>query len=270
MPIGVHTALVVFFMLFWATVSWVILFKTSYLKPKKAFSPLPPMTIWHLLGGFFVFFISFAAITPLLNFFLKISLGIHDGIGKEFVGLAVFCLSFFLYCFAIRKTLFPYFRETGLLIGILSWLLIFPLIYIWAGAVDYFTQHFLGYEPMEQSAVLALKNNQGNSTLFYSLIFMVILPIPAIEEILFRGFLQNWIRLKLGIKPAILITALIFAFFHFSPSQGWSNLTIVSSLFFLGCFLGFLFEKTHSLRTSIGLHSTFNAMSVLFIFIKDA
>lgn len=247
------TALVVVGMALWAAMSLYILLKTDYLHPKIPYQ-LPPISTLELFGGFFVFFISYALFIPL----------------GEVFSLVVFPLLFFLYCFMIRETLFPYFRHKGFFVGVLSWSLIFPLIYFWSQGLELLTQALLGTEPIEQSAILALKQHQGKPWVFPLVIFLVILPFPAIEEILFRGLMQNWIRVRGGPLAAILISALIFAFFHFSPNQGWSNLTILSSLFFLGCFLGVLFEKTKSLKTSIGLHSTFNAMSVLFLFARDA
>jgi len=84
---------------------------------------------------------------------------------------------------------------------------------------------------------------------------------PIIEEILFRGFLQSWIRQHLGSKQAILITSLLFAFFHYSPEQGIANITIIASLFVFSLFIGFVYEKQGMLASPIMLHSLFNAIN---------
>ena len=90
-----------------------------------------------------------------------------------------------------------------------------------------------------------------------------------LEEFLFRGVLQNFLKKYFKRDVSIIITSLVFAFFHYSPSQKLSNISIIGSLFVLACFLSFLYERQKSLFAPIFLHATFNAISIInLIFIK--
>lgn len=121
----------------------------------------------------------------------------------------------------------------------------------------------------DQVAVLLLKTSQSSLWLFSSMLLTIILIVPFIEELLFRGFLQVWLIGKVGTNLAIILTSLIFALFHYSSSQGVYNVEIIGSLFVLSCFLGYNVLRFKSLWASIGLHAFFNFTSVLMI-LNDA
>ncbi len=119
----------------------------------------------------------------------------------------------------------------------------------------------------DQTAVYLLKNSVNYPLSFIEALIAIIICAPLVEELFFRGFLQSFLRHYLSSRSAIIITALIFSFFHFSPSQGLSNIPIISALFVLACFLGMLYEKQRTLMAPILLHvffNTFNAIQLYF------
>lgn len=118
----------------------------------------------------------------------------------------------------------------------------------------------------DQLAVRFVKMTAAYPAYFLLAIFSIAVIAPLVEEFLFRGLLQSFIRKHLGSRQAILITAICFSFFHFSPEQGLGNLSIVTSLFPLALILGFIYERQRSLLASIGLHALFNAMSILNLY----
>lgn len=223
----------------------------------------PPLSLWGMLGAFATFLISYGFIIPYIEKHFPLP------IPKEVQGLLIFALTFFLYVLSQWKELFPYFKNSGFRAGFVTWFLALPLVMAWASVVEYLMENLLGYSGKEQSAVLAIKKGSSDPFTFAILIFFIALVVPVMEEILFRGYLQNWLRNYLKAWPAIVLTSAIFAFFHYTPDQGGSNITILSSLFILSCFLGWLVERTGSLRSSIALHATFNTMSIIFILLKD-
>ena len=151
------------------------------------------------------------------------------------------------------------------LIGASTWLLSFPLIAVVSQLCDFLLYYYFGVQNYEQVAVRLLKRALESPTALPIVLVLILVMAPAIEEFLFRGCLQRWLKHHLGTKAAILLTALIFALFHFSFSQGLGNISLILSLFVFSCYLGFIYERQASLFASIGLHFTFNATSVLFI-----
>lgn len=144
-----------------------------------------------------------------------------------------------------------------------AYILAFPLVL--------FVNHFLDFwvvtifhvsEVPDQLAVSFLKMTFQHPLYFLLALCSVVFFAPTVEELLFRGFLQSFIRGHLGSKQAIVITSLLFAFFHYSHEQGLANITIIGSLFTLSLFIGLVYEKRRSLAAPITFHAIFNAVSV--------
>lgn len=147
--------------------------------------------------------------------------------------------------------------------GALCWFLIFPVITFLGHFLDILVKALFGLEYYEQVAVRFLKMAQAYPPLLIVVIISIVIIAPLVEEFLFRGILQTWLKKHLGPKAAIGLASLAFALFHFSPSQKMGNIPLVTSLFAFAAFLGFLYEKRRSLLAPIGLHLAFNLMSSL-------
>lgn len=151
-------------------------------------------------------------------------------------------------------------------LGIVSWFICFPIVVAAGQLIALIVLVFdLPVEKFEQVAVRYLKMTAEHPYLLGIMAFLLIFVVPIVEEILFRGFLQTWLKQNFGRGRAIVIASSIFAFFHFSLSQGLYNVELLLSLFILSCFLGFLYERQQSLWASIGLHAIFNTVSVIAI-----
>ena len=130
---------------------------------------------------------------------------------------------------------------------------------------DLWIEYQFGAQPVDQVAVNQLKTTLNNPALLGATIAAIVLVAPFIEEVLFRGFLQTWLRRFLKPRFAIPIVSFIFASFHFSVLQGLTNITLILSLFVLSCFLGLLYEKQKTLWSPIVLHMLFNGINVSMI-----
>lgn len=151
------------------------------------------------------------------------------------------------------------------LMGSMTWILAYPWILVIGQLLGILLALvYVGPRP-DQAAVKHLKDLLSHPWLFGLTALTVVSVIPFLEELLFRGFLQSSLKTPFGRSKAIVITSLIFASFHFSMSQGIENLEFMVSLFVLSCFLGFIKERQQSLWASIGLHSTFNFISILML-----
>lgn len=86
---------------------------------------------------------------------------------------------------------------------------------------------------------------------------MVSLMAPLFEEWLCRGMVLRGL-LGNNVKPlwAIVVSALFFALIHANPWQA-------VPAFILGCFFGYVYYKTGSLKLTMLMHFTFNTFSLV-------
>ena len=103
---------------------------------------------------------------------------------------------------------------------------------------------------------------QPEGILGYILIIIAVAIIAPIgEELLFRGFLQQFLEQHWkDITRAILITSLFFSIIHMNPY--W-----FIQIYVLGVMLGFLSWKTNSIFPPLILHALNNGTALLFSFI---
>ncbi len=100
-------------------------------------------------------------------------------------------------------------------------------------------------------------------------IFFKILGVPVMEEILFRGFIQNALLKHFSFAKANLIQAALFMASHFAWIYFFGLTTGVLinflTVFILGLWFGFLTRKTNSLFPSIVWHLANNILLNLSI-----
>jgi len=149
--------------------------------------------------------------------------------------------------------------------GIVGWCISFPCVLIVGLCARYISIWIWGQADIEQVAVKQLKLTMGIPYLFGLMAFAIIIVVPVMEELLFRGFLQNFLKRYLGRNWAMVLAAVIFALAHFSPSQGVGNFQLILSLLALSFFLSFIYEREQTLFASMALHMAFNGFSVMLI-----
>lgn len=151
------------------------------------------------------------------------------------------------------------------IVGLGTWFVSFPVVLTVENLLVLVTSYIFPEftKQIDQVAVKYLKALSETPVLFWSTAFVLCTFVPIIEELLFRGFLQTWLKRWLGPTKAILCASLFFALMHFSTSQSLANINLLCALFVLSCFLGFLYERQRSLWAPIGLHATFNTISIL-------
>ncbi len=253
---------------------------------KKGFFVFPnsswevPVRITHVIAVFAIYFIATYASS---YFFLSLS---KAKILQEAVALTSwynFATSLtILICFALLLFFLPKKIRIGiwhkssaeqrpvredLWFALFAWAISFPMVLFLSQMLELFVSTFFNVSQLpDQVAVRYLKMTFEHPFYFMMSVGSIVILAPLIEETLFRGFLQTFIRQHLGSKQAIWITALCFSFFHFSSEQGLGNIPIIGSLFILALFLGYIYERQGSLIAPMALHSTFNAISVMNIY----
>ncbi len=156
-----------------------------------------------------------------------------------------------------------------ILLGLVTYLIALPWMLSLGLFAELFTYLVFGVYEMEQTAILYLRAAANSSQLLTLAVFLIVFFAPFIEEVVYRGFLQTYLKGKFGSKLAILISSLIFALVHYGPSLGAGNIPILVHLFVFALFLGFIYERQRSLLAPIALHMTFNSISVIRILVFE-
>lgn len=180
-------------------------------------------------------------------------------------GLLYALAAFAVYLVIVRRGRGSW-RELGFrrpqLLAILLTPLVFPLQLVLGGLANVVVQQFAG--PFENPQIAALMDPAGFSWLNFVFVFAVAAVVaPIVEELIFRGLLYQWLRARLGIAGAVLLSAAIFSVAHVIP-------LLFPALFLIGIVLALAFEYGRSLWVSIALHFFQNALSVSVIFFIQA
>lgn len=109
--------------------------------------------------------------------------------------------------------------------------------------------------PPEQSLMQA--SRQGGLALLVATVSAVVLA-PIVEELTYRGALFQSLRAKLGLFPAMFLSAGVFAVVHVELAQP----LFLAGLFVLALWLAAAFHRTGSIVVPLVGHATFNAVSL--------
>ena len=238
-----------------------------------------PIRWHHVVSIFVIYFATVILLVPIIAVLMRPLLASSPPIGiatwLNFLTSFFILASIVIYLYFIprdvawkiwkRSDTPSFLQDIGF--AFISFVIAFPLVIFLNESFDFILSYFFNiHELPDQLAVRFLKMSFEHPKYFFLSIVTVVAFAPMLEEVMFRGFLQSFIRQHLGSKSAILLTALSFSFFHYSPEQGLSNISIIGSLFGLALFLGYVYEKQGSLVASMTLHASFNAISVLNLY----
>jgi membrane protease YdiL (CAAX protease family) len=83
---------------------------------------------------------------------------------------------------------------------------------------------------------------------------------PIAEEVFFRGFVFAGLYRHLGLRRAIVLSAILFALVHILPTS-WPP------IFVLGVLFALLYERTGSIWPAVALHGAINSISFLALYV---
>lgn len=228
---------------------------------------------WVLIVGFF--FAGQVAIPGILGLGSRllnqagISVSITATVGgraKAFYTLAYYLLMAGTGLFILYRAVKPFsplaedwFRLRGkrnwLLWGIGGYFVALPLMFAVSLVNQQFWQGQGGSNPLLQ---IVLEEGDPVALLIFFLTAAVAAPI--FEETLFRGFLLPSLTRYVPVWSAIILSSLIFALAHLSLSE-------VLPLATLGAVLGFVYTRSRGLLASMLLHSLWNSVTMIGLFI---
>ncbi|TFD99495.1 CPBP family intramembrane glutamic endopeptidase [Jeotgalibacillus salarius] len=79
---------------------------------------------------------------------------------------------------------------------------------------------------------------------------------PIYEELFYRGLIYTWLRQRVSILPAMLISATIFTVVHI-PTYNTLPINFIG-----GLIAAWVYEKTGAILSSILVHASFNGLAV--------
>lgn len=91
------------------------------------------------------------------------------------------------------------------------------------------------------------------------IVFMVGVVAPMVEELIFRGIVYVWLRQKIGVWPAAILSALVFGLIHTQIAMGISAVV-------MGIALAWLYERSRSLWVPFALHAINNTLVIALAF----
>lgn len=131
-----------------------------------------------------------------------------------------------------------------LLVNIVNW----PLSRV-------FPDHFSSGEIERRARELA---DSAPGAWFVLLVVIVALCAPVVEELLYRGLVQQGLANSLGARRAWVIAAALFAAIHLVPVE-------FPGLFVFALVLGWCYRRTNRLGLGIVAHMAFNASGLLVV-----
>ena len=180
----------------------------------------------------------FMAIPPLLIVYYQI---------KSLNGEFTFKKDYFQFKFSSIKG--------AIINGIKGWLTIVPFVLLISLIMNSLIDNQNGSNPL-----LEIVLNNKNNFSFFILFVTTTLLAPFFEEIIFRGILLPTLSRDFGIIWGIIVSAFIFALAHLSLGE-------MPPLFVLGLGLGITRIASGSLLASVIMHSLWNGLTFLNLFL---
>jgi hypothetical protein len=111
-----------------------------------------------------------------------------------------------------------------------------------------------------------LENLFNSRAAAYAIGAFAILVAPVMEEIIFRGFLFGIFESQVGLRFAIVITAILFGGLHVPEYWGaWNHMFLI---FLVGLVFSLARGRSGSLAPSVFLHVGYNASMMIALFIS--
>src|SRR3569832_784189 len=188
----------------------------------------PPVRYAHLVSVFAIYF-GYLFVLPLFLFRIVQNPTINELMTLLFLIVVAMFVTLLFYIrtegrgsvtLAIKNPESKSSIGTDLGIGMAVWFVAFPWVGIVSLICDFVLEAFFNFKSYEQVAVRYLKDNLESPLQMTLALLSIVIIAPIVEELLFRGTLQQFLKKYFSERTSILVTAAVFACFHLSASQG--------------------------------------------------
>ncbi len=221
-------------------------------------------TVWQvLIGGFFF---SGQLVVPWVLHLLPLNFAAFGQRAQAINTLCYYLLMASATLFTLYLSIRAYFplpkdwfqlkgKRNWFLWGIGGYLVALPLMLAVSLVNQQLWQGQGGSNPLLQIVL-----EEGDRIALAIFLFTAAVAAPVFEELLFRGFLLPSLTRYFPVWGAIALSSVLFAIAHLSLSE-------VLPLTVLGSILGFVYSRSRSLLTPMLMHSLWNSITMLGLFI---
>jgi membrane protease YdiL (CAAX protease family) len=147
------------------------------------------------------------------------------------------------------------------LLGLAAIALAWPLVTLTGTAAATMIER-LGGPPAEPVAheTLRLLHESALDAWFFLVVLLVVVVAPILEEVIYRGLIQDALRRR-GLRPwaAIAVASVVFALMHLGSAAPHA----VAAIFVLSLAFGWARERTGGLVAPITMHAAFNLLNIV-------
>lgn len=192
------------------------------------------------------------------------------GMGLQSVLVVIFALQVVgllaaIWLFAVRRRGLAW-AAVGLRPPPQGWLLraagIGLIAFLLASLVNLGVQSLMAETPRNPQLDLIAPDGFSWLSLLVTLIFVGAL-VPFAEELFFRGLVYGWLRARMPVAVAAVVSGLGFAVLH---GVWW----LIPALALLGIILALVYERSGSIWTAVVVHGLFNSLTTLLYYLALA
>ena len=133
------------------------------------------------------------------------------------------------------------------------------LLYLSAGLLAGLYIQLVDYEGQQSTTEMILSATEDGLLTKWLMVVAVVIVGPALEEVIFRGYLQSALTDRYSPVVGITVSACVFAAFHFQPAA-------FPLLALIGAACGIAYHITRSLWPAVLLHILNNAAFIVGLF----
>jgi len=156
--------------------------------------------------------------------------------------------------------IFPAVAGIFLLLPVLFTITALQDLYLWP-ALGAAGSAVVSQRDMMDSFIKALAVVRSTPELF-SVVLVFSLTPAVCEELFFRGYIQQNYTRSMSSAKAVLLTGVVFAFFHLSPAN-------LLPLAFLGWYIGYVYSASGSLMVPFAAHLANNLAALLMLYAAE-
>ncbi len=114
-------------------------------------------------------------------------------------------------------------------------------------------------EPFRNPQLYAIASAGFSWSAMLTMLVMAGVVAPFAEELVFRGLLFPWLRARLGVPAAVLLSALCFAALHGAA-------ILIPALTVVGVAFAVIYQRSGSLWPAIVAHGVFNGIMIVLLY----